>query len=110
MLYNVQEALDIFQLKEYLEHKHLSSTQQYLRISPTKLAKEVVKAGYLEQNLATIEVLLDQEAVLSGAASRGECWKYYDLGHGWCTYPFWSACVHRMDCARYPSYRHKASL
>jgi integrase len=110
MLYNAQEPLDIFQLKEYLGHKHLSSTQQYLRINPTKLAKEVVKAGYLEQNLATIEVLLDQEAVLSGAASRGECWKYYDLGHGWCTNPFWSACVHRMACARCPYYRPKDSL
>src|SRR5207302_6309904 len=70
MLYNAKEPLSIFELKEYLGHKHLSSTQHYLLVDPTKLASKVVKAGYLEQNLATIEVLLDQEAVVSGAASR----------------------------------------
>jgi integrase len=110
MLYNAREPLDIFQLRDYLGHKHLSSTQSYLRVDPTKLANQVAKAGYLEQNLATIEVLLDQEAVMSGAAARGECWKYYDLGHGWCTNPFWAECSHRMACARCPYYRPKDSL
>jgi integrase len=110
MLYNAKEPLSIFELKEYLGHKYLSSTQSYLQVDPTKLASKVAKAGYLEQNLATIEVLLDQEAVLSGAAARGECWKYYDLGHGWCTNPFWSACAHRLACAKCPYYRPKDSL
>ncbi len=107
MLYNAREPLSIFQLKEYLGHKKLSSTQHYLQVDPTKLASQVVKAGYLEQNLATVEVLLDQEAVLNGAASRGESWKYYDLGHGWCTNPFWASCAHRMACAKCPFYRPK---
>jgi len=75
MLYNAREPLDIFQLRDYLGHKHLSSTQSYLKVDPTRLANQVAKAGYLEQNLATIEVLLDQDAVMSGAAARGECWK-----------------------------------
>ena len=75
MLYNAKELLFIFELKEYLGHKHLSSTQQYLLVDPTRFASKVAKAGYLEQNLATIEVLLDQEAVVSGAASRGEVWQ-----------------------------------
>ncbi len=110
MLYNAKEPLSIFELKEYLGHKYLTSTQSYLFVDPTQLASKVVKAGYLEQNLATIEVLLDQEAVLSGAASRGECWKYYDLGHGYCTNPFWAACAHRMACAKCPYYRPKDSL
>jgi integrase len=110
MLYNAKEPLDIFQLRDYLGHKHLSSTQSYLKVDPTHLANQVAKAGYLEQNLATVEVLLDQEAVMSGAASRGECWKYYDLGHGFCTNPFWSSCPHRMACARCPYYRPKNSL
>ncbi len=70
----------------------------------------MTKAGYLEQNLATIEVLLDQEAVRSGAAARGEPWKYYDLGHGYCLNDFWAECKHRMACARCPFYRPKASL
>jgi len=109
MLYNAREPLSIFQLKEYLGHKKLSSTQHYLQVDPTKLASQVVKAGYLEQNLATVEVLLDQEAVLNGAASRGEVWKYYDLGHGFCTNPFWANCAHRMACARCPFYRPKTS-
>jgi integrase len=68
MLYNAKAPLSIFELKEYLGHKYLSSTQSYLQVDPTKLASKVAQAGYLEQNLATIEVLLDQEAVLSGAA------------------------------------------
>ena len=57
-----------------------------------------------------MEVLLDQEAVLNGAASRGESWKFYDLGHGFCTNPFWADCAHRMACARCPYYRPKDSL
>jgi integrase len=109
MLYNAKEPLDIFQLKEYLGHKHLSSTQNYVQVDPTKLARRVAKAGYLEQNLATIEVLLDQEAVLNGAAASGECWKYYDLGHGFCTNPFWAQCLHRLACARCPYYRPKGT-
>ena len=106
-LYNAREPLSIFELKEYLGHKHLSSTQHYLLVDPTKLASKVAKAGYLEQNLATVEVLLDQAAVLSGAAARGEVWKYYDLGHGYCTNTFWAECKHRMACARCPFYRPK---
>src|SRR5260370_21120009 len=59
--------------------------------------------------MATIEVLLDQNAVLSGAAARGEPWKYYDLGHGYCANTFWAECKHRMACARCPFYRPKDS-
>ncbi len=110
MLYNAKNPLDIFQLQKYLGHKNLSSTQHYTQVDPTKLASQVTKAGYLEQNLATIEVLLDQEAVRSGAAARGEPWKYYDLGHGYCLNDFWAECKHRMACARCPFYRPKESL
>ena len=110
MLYNAKNPLDIFQLQKYLGHKRLSSTQSYVAVDPTQLASQVVKAGYLEQNLATIEVLLDQDAVRSGAAARGEPWKYYDLGHGYCVNDFWAECKHRMACARCPFYRPKESL
>lgn len=110
MLYNAKEPLSIFELKDYLGRKYLSSTQHYLDVDPTKLASKVAQSGYLEQNMATIEVLLDQEAILNGAASRGEAWKYYDLGHGYCTNPFWAQCAHRMACARCPFYRPKDSL
>jgi len=110
MLYNAKEPLSIYELKEYLGHRHLSSTQHYIKVDPTQLANRVAKAGYLEQNMATIEVLLDQASVRSGAAARGEVWKYYDLGHGYCTNDFWADCKHRMACARCPFYRPKASL
>ncbi len=110
MLYNAREPLDIFQLQKYLGHKQLSSTQHYLQVDPTKLANDVVKAGYLEQNLATIEVLLDQDAIMNGKAAKGGDWKFYDLGHGFCANPFWADCVHRMACARCPYYRPKESL
>ncbi len=110
MLYNAKEPLTLYELMHYLGHKRLSSTQSYVQIDPTKLASKVAKTGYLEQNLATIEVLLDQEAVRSGRASRGEPWKYYDLGHGYCLNDFWAQCKHRMACARCPFYRPKESL
>lgn len=71
MLYNAKEPLDIFQLQKYLGHKQLSSTQHYLQVDPTKLANDVVEAGYLEQNLATIEVFLDQGAIMNGEAAKG---------------------------------------
>ena len=59
--------------------------------------------------MATVEVLIDQEAVLSGAAAAGETWKYYDLGHGFCTYSFYVQCEHRMACAKCPFYLPKDS-
>ena len=107
LLYNAKEPLSLYELMEYLGHKQLSSTQHYVKIDQTKLAHSVAKAGYLEQNLATVEVLLDQDAVLSGAAAAGTTWKYYDLGHGYCTHTFWATCPHRMACARCPFYRPK---
>jgi Phage integrase family len=109
MLYNAKEPLDIFQLQKYLGHKQLSSTQHYLQVDPTKLANDVVKAGYLEQNLATIEVLLDQDAIMNGEAAKGSDWKWYDLGYGFCANPFWAQCAHRMACARCPYYRPKTA-
>ncbi len=48
--------------------------------------------------------------MLTGAAARGEVWKYYDLGYGFCTNPFWADCAHRMACAKCPYYRPKDSL
>ena len=110
LLYNSKETLDALQIKEYLGHKFLTSTQSYLKVDPTQLASKVGKAGYLEQNLATVEVLLNQEAILSGAAAGGEMWKYYDLGHGYCTNPFWVSCAHRMVCAKCSYYAPKEEI
>jgi hypothetical protein len=43
------------------------------------------------------------------AAARGEPWRFYDLGHGLCTYDFFDQCPHRMACAKCAFYRPKPS-
>jgi ferredoxin-NADP reductase len=51
----------------------------------------------------------DRNAIASGAASNGSPGRYYDLGHGWCSYEFFDQCPHRMACARCDFYVPKAS-
>ena len=60
--------------------------------------------------MRVVEVLIDREAVLSGTTVAGAPWKYYDLGHGYCTYDFFDQCPHRMACARCAFYRPKAAI
>jgi hypothetical protein len=81
-LYNAKEPMSLSELQAWLGHKHPNSTQHYTKISPAKLAKSYVDAGYFGRNVRTIEVLIDQEAVINGDAAKGLPWKYYDLGHG----------------------------
>jgi hypothetical protein len=73
------------------------------------LAKAYADAGYFARNVRTIEVLVDREAVQTGAAAAGEPWQYFDLGHGFCTYSFFEQCPHRMACARCDFYVPKHS-
>lgn len=94
-----KDPMSLFELKEWLGHSNVSSTINYTKITPTKLAKSYQDAEYFKRNLRTIEVLIDQDVITSGAATNGEPWKYYDLGHGLCTYDFFSQCKHRMACA-----------
>jgi hypothetical protein len=53
-------------------------------------------------------VLIDQEVVKNGTAAQ-EPWKFYDLGHGLCTYDFFEQCPHRMACAKCSFYLPKGS-
>lgn len=108
-LFNAKEPMSLFELQEWLGHRYASSTQHYAKIKLTKLASSYTKAGYFERNLRVVEVLLDQEAIKSGAAAGGEPWKFYDLGHGYCTYDFFDQCPHRMACARCAFYVPKGS-
>jgi integrase len=108
-LFNAKEPLSLFELQEWMGHRSPATTQYYAKITPTKLAKSFAAAGYFERNLRTIEVLIDQEAILSGAAMNGAPWKFYDLGHGYCTYDFFEQCPHRMACAKCAFYRPKGS-
>lgn len=98
-LSTAKNPMTLFELKEWLGHANVASTINYTKITPTKLAKSYQDAEYFKRNLRTVEVLIDQDAIASGAATNGEPWKYYDLGHGLCTYDFFSQCKHRMACA-----------
>jgi hypothetical protein len=54
-------------------------------------------------------VLIDRDAIASGAAAAGEPWQHYDLGHGLCSYTFFEQCPHPMACARCDFYIPKDS-
>jgi hypothetical protein len=108
-LFNAKEPLSLFELQEWLGHRSPHTTQHYAKITPTKLARSYEQAGYFGRNLRTIEVLIDQDVVKTGAAAHGEPWRFYDLGHGYCTYDFFDQCPHRMACAKCAFYRPKGS-
>ncbi|MQA81660.1 MAG: tyrosine-type recombinase/integrase, partial [Streptosporangiales bacterium] len=108
-LYNAKEPMTLFELQAWLGHRSPQSTQYYAKISPTTLARAYTDAGYFARNVRTIEVLIDRDAITTGAAANGEPWQYYDLGHGYCTYTFFEQCPHRMACARCDFYTPKAS-
>jgi len=101
--------MTLFELQAWLGHESPATTQYYAKITPNTLTKAYADAGYFERNVRTIEVLIDRDAVTSGAAANGEPWQHYDLGHGWCTYNFFEQCPHRMACARCDFYEPKES-
>ncbi|MDE1672698.1 tyrosine-type recombinase/integrase [Nocardia gipuzkoensis] len=109
-LLNAREPLSIADLQEWLGHKHIASTRHYAAILRRRLTAAYHKADYFARNVRTIQVLIDRETILSGAATGGEQpWKYYDLGDGYCTYDFFAKCPHRLACARCPFYLPKQS-
>ena len=107
-LYNAREPMTLFELQEWLGHSTPTATQHYAKITPLKVAKSYADAGYFARNLRAIEVLVDQDVVRSGRAAT-EPWKFYDLGHGYCTYDFFEQCQHRMACAKCDFYMPKES-
>lgn len=107
-LFNAKEPMTLFELQEWLGHATPAATQHYAKITPLKVAKSYADAGYFARNLRAIEVLIDQDAVRTGIASS-EPWKFYDLGHGYCTYDFFEQCPHRMACAKCDFYMPKDS-
>ena len=108
-LYNAKEPMTLFELQAWLGHRSPETTQHYARITPTTLAKAYQDAGYFGRNVRTIEVLIDRDAVQTGAATTGGPWQYFDLGHGFCTYSFFEQCPHRMACAHCDFYLPKDS-
>lgn len=107
-LFNAREPMSLFELQQWLGHKQPSSTQHYIKITPTKLMNSYAKAGYFERNVRAIEVLIDQDLVRKGLAGK-EPWRFFDLGHGYCTYDFFDQCPHRMACAQCSFYVPKHS-
>lgn len=107
-LFNSREPMSLFELQAWLGHGSPASTQHYVAITPTKLAKAYADAGYFERNTRAVEVLIDQDT-LKQAAEEGEPWRFYDLGHGLCAYEFFDQCAHRMACARCDFYRPRES-
>lgn len=106
-LYNAKAPMTLFELQAWLGHRSPASTQHYAKVTPTKLTQAYQQADYFARNVRTIQVLIDQEAVRTGEAAQGLPWKYYDLGHGYCTYDFFEQCEHRMACAKCDFYRPK---
>ena len=105
-LFNARQPLTLFELQAWLGHSSPHSTQHYARVTPTKLSRAYTDAQYFQRNLRTIDVLIDQDAVRRRVVA-GEPWRFYDLGHGYCTYDFFDQCPHRMACAKCAFYRPK---
>jgi len=108
-LFNSRDAMSLSELQAWLGHRSPATTQNYVALEPTRLARAYADAGYLARNARAIEVLIDQDAIKSSAAARGEPWRYYDLGHGLCSYEFFDQCPHRLACPRCDFYQPKES-
>jgi integrase len=108
-LFNSRDAMSLSELQAWLGHRSPATTQSYVALEPTRLAKAYADAGYFARNARSIEVLIDQDVIKSAAAARGEPWRYYDLGHGLCSYEFFEQCPHRLACPRCDFYQPKGS-
>jgi hypothetical protein len=60
--------------------------------------KEIVRDAYGMELLCRLPHL-----------AAAEPWKFYDLGHGYCSYDFFEQCPHRMACAKCSFYLPKES-
>lgn len=109
-LLNARGPLSLADLQAWLGHKHPASTRHYAAILQRTLTAAYRKADYFARNQRTIQVLIDRDTILSGAAAGGgQPWKYYDLGDGFCSYDFFAKRPHRLACARCPFYLPKDS-
>ena len=95
-LANAPEGMTLPELMAWCGHAEPKTTMYYIRVKPTRLAGSFARADRMSHMAA---VLIDHDAVVSGAARDGAPYKYYDLGDSYCTNAFWSTCPHRMACA-----------
>lgn len=106
-LFNARQPMSLSELQAWLGHRSPATTQHYVAFTPTRLAQAYSAADYFKRNLRMMDVLIDPDAIKSGAADSP--WRYYDLGHGLCSYEFFDQCPHRMACARCDFYIPKQS-
>lgn len=106
-LANGRNHMPLLELKAWLGHRTPDSTMHYTVRTHLKLSLAVEQ--HTTQQTRLVSVLVDRDAVASGTVRRGEPWKYYDVGHGYCTHDFFETCPHRIACARCSSYQPKAS-
>jgi hypothetical protein len=106
-LFNAREPMTLFELQAWLGHRSPATTQHYVAFTPTRLARAYSEAQYFQRNLRMMDVLIDRQAIEHGHPD--EPWRYYDLGHGLCSYEFFDQCPHRMACARCDFYVPKES-
>lgn len=106
-LANGRNPMPFLELQNWLGHRSPDSTLYYTTRSHLELSQAIDQ--YTTQNTRLATVLIDREAIASGAVPQGQPWKYYDVGHGFCTHDFFETCPHRIACARCASYVPKAS-
>ena len=70
-LFNAREPMTLFELQAWLGHRSPATTQHYVAFTPTRLARAYTEAHYFQRNLRMMDVLIDQEAIKSGANKRG---------------------------------------
>jgi hypothetical protein len=64
----------------WLSHRTEAITRNYVNADITKVAVKIAEGSFLQQNLASIPVLIDNNAVVSESASAGLPWKYFGPG------------------------------
>lgn len=106
-LANGRNPMPLLELQAWLGHRNPDSTMHYTVRTHLELSRAVER--HTAQQTRLVAVLVDREAVATGETAQGEPWKYYDLGHGYCTYDFFETCPHRVACARCTAYVPKDS-
>jgi hypothetical protein len=107
-LVNAENPMSNIDVSAWAGHKSLDMIRYYAK--PVKLSKSFANADTLGRAVATMNVLLDQEAIKSGAAAQGQPYMYYDLGPGWCSHQFFDTCEYRMVCPGCPLFIPKESM
>lgn len=107
---NSENPMTLIQLMKWLGHANPDSTRNYVQADVSKMAVKVAEGSFFQQNLASIPVIIDTEAIRDGSAAGGVPWKYFDLGHGLCKLSEWSSCRHRMACAKCDYFEPKDSM